>query len=379
MAAVVTGMLISTTMTTTSVPAAAATPSERTQRQQGGSPPGTLPTIDSVLTGRMNNLTGTLPVSDCGIHYYYHVPKTGGNSVLEWQRLLAKLNPSRVEFVQFYRQLSRTAPDWHTEGYRLTSARIEKLLASVSSNDEERRGDIIRERGSSEREYGADLDWRYTFVHIEQRVDSGRLSDKKQWLTIHHHHWTPGLRFLMPHLRKWKKDLEAQGCSVLLTANIRETVSRAKSFISYYDIPKSGLPTLLQQYSGQARYLLYGTCEARDDGNSPEWCAGEYWTGHSLTDSELGELFGYLLEFDVISPTEHLEDFLNTVEKLTGWKDLVHPQPKSQGRAPNKNKSNAKYEITDDMVEMLRPALDADDRLWRRTFGDDHHATQNRI
>jgi len=287
-------------------------------------------TIDSVLRQRIRETTEKTPGPKCGVHYYYHIGKNGGQSIRDWQRMIRKNNRKTVKMYYLDQQLHTTELDY--EGQR----------------------------------------WRERFQLIVQAVQSGELYNtaKKKWITIHHHDRTPGLKFMMPRLREWREILRPHGCAVALTTNLREPLSRAKSQIAYNNVCKEDLPNFSKGYMGQARYLMYNTCQPRNDTKYPEWCTGAYITKHHLADDELQELYGYLLEFDVIGKTVDHNEFIGTMESLMRWKSLKHPKELQDGQAPRTNKSVPKYNLTKEMVEMLIPALETDYKLWHQTFGD---------
>jgi len=282
-------------------------------------------TIDSVLRERRREK----PAAKCGLHYYYHIGKNGGQSILQWQKEIYDLNSGKVILELIDQQL-------HVY----------------------------------ERDYN-DQPWREKFDRIDQIVRSGSLQHpgNANWLTIHHHYRAPGLKFFMARLREWKAVLETYGCTAILTTNLREPLSRAKSMLAYNKVPSEQFKGFVTHFSGQARFLMYNTCQPRNDTNFPEWCAAHYVTKHFLSDSELQELYGYLLEFDVIGNTTDHDKFVETMELLMGWNNMNHSEALPQGKAPVKNKSVPQYNLTDEMVQMIEPSLRTDYKLWHRIFG----------
>jgi hypothetical protein len=151
----------------------------------------------------------------CGIYYFYHIPKCGGSSVRSWMQKLAYSHPHNITYV-----------NW----------------CEITHGWEEHASDV----------------WKLGLHRMERIVESGELANNNDgWLAVHHHHRSPGLRFMMPRLREWKELLKSQGCDLVLATMLREPFPRVQSMISYNKISKKNLPSFAQNFEGQARYLLY--------------------------------------------------------------------------------------------------------------------------
>lgn len=256
----------------------------------------------------------------CGIYYYYHVGKNGGTSVMQWQRKVTKLNP-QIRYVSYWYDYRR-------------------------------------------------LPWQRTLQNLTLAAESGELSKGKQWLSVHHHHRSPGLRFMMPIIRKWRQLLKQQGCTLILATTLREPVSRTVSLASELGI---SLPNFFnwteQAVDSQARYLLHNSCEPRPEpGQAPRWCHAPSKISHTqnLTDTEIEEVLGYLQEFDLVAKTEELDELVAWSMAKTGWNKVATeaiPLPRA-------NRSKKKYNVSDDMKRHIAEHVATDLILYERVFGE---------
>jgi hypothetical protein len=211
---------------------------------------------------------------------------------------------------------------------------------------------------------------------MERAVLSGELSSKKQeqWLSVHHHHRSPGLRFMMPILRTWRKLLQQQGCGLYLTTTLRHPLSRTVSLANELGI--DDLSTFYdwteQEVDSQTHYLLYNSCEPRPEpGEAPTWCHSPSNISHTqnLTDTEIEEVLGYLREFDVLAKTEELDDFVAWSMAVTGWKH-TDDDDESTTKVPRANQSHQKYNITDSTMRHIADHVATDLILYERVFGE---------
>jgi len=287
-------------------------------------------TVDSILQERLKAALNGPPRPDCGLMHYYHVPKNGGTSVTDMMYTLSQLN-DKIEY-------GRIMP------------------YSSTPRDEN------------------NAMWKDMFDKVDQSIMSGRLAKERKWLAVHQHHNSPGLPYMMPHFRRWKKKLEADGCQMILAMNLREPRSRAKSQIAYNHVTKQrfyegGWST--ENYGGQAFYLLYNKCTKGNETHAPDCQIDSYdRDSHTVSDAELEELRGYLTEFTIIGRLDQFDSFFETIEELAGWKTLKHPPALESGHVPTDRKSKPDYEITDKMLDDLQPALEYDYKLWDLVFGD---------
>jgi hypothetical protein len=76
-----------------------------------------------------------------------------------------------------------------------------------------------------------DYPWRSQFEEIKQRAQT-LSADGEQWLSVHHHHRAPGMRYMMPKLLEMRRNLEERGCQLVLATLFREPKDRHSRSIS---------------------------------------------------------------------------------------------------------------------------------------------------
>lgn len=264
----------------------------------------------------------------CGVFLFYHIGKCGGTSVRQWQQELAKASEDELHFMDMMqRNLKRNrSPEWPR---------------------------LVRD--------------------VESEIKT--LSTRDKWLSIHQHHGTPGLRYMMTVYRQWKRAVESQGCRFILTTVLRDPLSRAKSLVSYNNIPRENFERFVMRTgSGQASYLLFGTCQPRTDTQAPIWCDGPgAMPNKTVSTNMMNELLGYLNEFDIVGKTEELDSFVSESERLTNWSRFTSSSSSSlhdegTSKAPRANPSYAKYEFTSEMEDLMRKSFESDQILWNRMF-----------
>jgi hypothetical protein len=273
------------------------------------------------LTPEQHKLATQEPPRRCGVYYFYHVGKCGGNSVKSWMQNLAKSYPRSIHYTNFL--------------------------------------EIAHGRDYSRHQ------WKYGLQDMQKLVQSGTLAKNDTWLAVHHHHRSPGLRFMMPRLRAWRRVLKSQGCNLVLATTLREPFSRFKSLLAYNQVPMEKFTYFARNFEGQARYLLYNSCEPRDDDKPPAYC--QQPGGYNLTRTEIDQVIDMLKkDFDIVGRTEELGDFLEKSTLLTGWRQKYFKN--QQQSAPHINKSKPKHNITTEMKEMMVPGLKPDEILWDAFF-----------
>lgn len=219
---------------------------------------------------------------------------------------------------------------------------------------------------------GLDRAPKWTFAVSEIESEIATLNKRKKWLSVRQHHRSPGLRYMMNVYQRWERALELQGCRLILTTTLRDPLSRVKSLLSYNKIPRHEFQEfVLLSGEGQASYLLFNTCEPRNDVLAPTWCNGPgAMKNKRLTQQTLDELVGYLKEFDYVGQTEKLDHFIEWSETQTGWRRLR--QSKSRrgrgNKAPNVNLSYSRYNFTNRMEDQIRQAFESDQILWNLMF-----------
>jgi hypothetical protein len=235
-------------------------------------------------------MTAEKQAAQCGVYYFYHVGKCGGTSVRTWMENVQKKNPENITaFVNWWK-----------------------------------RGD------------NGGYDWRQGINDMDDMVYSGQLAvGDKSWLSVHHHHGSPGLRFMMPRFRAWKNALQSQDCDLILATVLREPLSRARSVVTYTSLPREKFGPFFENdnFHGQGKYLLFN----KDVKKEPSEYFSEYFKGgpkqHSeseLSTEALDEVTDYLTEFDIVGQTTELDNFITTSERMTGWNELI------QGKRPRR-------------------------------------------
>lgn len=260
----------------------------------------------------------------CGVYYYYHVSKDGGTSVMTWQHEVTRQHPERVRYIEFY--------------------------------------EIAGDRDFTR------FPWNSTLNKMNSIIGSGELPEANRWLSVHHHHRTPGLRFMMPTLRRWKAELEEQGCSLVLTTTLREPISRMKSLVYFNNIPREEFESFVQdEKESQLYYLLYNTCEPMDEpGVPPTFCdhPGVWYHTQDRSQEELNEVVGYLNEFDFVGKTSEIGSFISYSMKETEW--LLEGDSMA---SPHALSSEKPYQITDEMLQLITEHSKSDLLLWDLLFG----------
>jgi hypothetical protein len=267
--------------------------------------------------------------SQCGLYYFYHVGKCGGTSVRNWMIRLQQANPLNI---------TSDFDFWHYEN--------------------------------------EDYDWRQQLNDMEDVVYSGKLAvGDKSWLSVHHHHGAPGLRFMMPRLRAWKTTLQSQGCDLILTTVLREPLSRARSIVHYKkNFQRKDFEPFFEsgknnREEGVVNYLLFN----KDLKVVPSAYSSEYFKGGPrqdiLSTEAIDEVVDYLKEFDIVGQTNELDSFIALSEKATGWSELIH-SGFDKGKALKSNKSVQKFNITAEMESFMAHYLQSDLIVWKRVFGE---------
>ena len=230
----------------------------------------------------------------CGLFYFYHVGKCGGTSVSKWMRKLTKANPEELEFYNWWHQSNNTQFDW-----RIDFNEIDTKLRSG-------------------------------YVTTSSSHASNTENTSKNWIMLHHHHGSPGLRYMMPKLQEWKQILEKQGCDLIMTTTLRDPMSRAKSVVQYRNLPKDEFYDYFKGtgFSSQASYLLHNRYVKN---LPPEFTRmGEQYLSSSNNEAVVDEIVNYLKEFDIVGRTESLDDFIFDAESVTKFDQLQHSKDKVQ-------------------------------------------------
>lgn len=264
--------------------------------------------------------------AQCGVFYFYHVGKCGGTSVNSWMKQTNQENSQSTKYYNWWRQ--NTKP--------------------------------------------ADFDWHHDLEEMDRVISSKTLSSSQNstnWMMVHHHHGSPGLRFMMPHLEEWKHDLQAQGCDLILTTVLREPMSRARSVVQYINLPRQKFFSYFEnnRFQSQTAYLIFNRGgKERISGLSSKFLP-DGKRNLRTTQTEVDEAVSYLEKFNVVGQTSELDDFIAKAKALTGLHQKTETSS-SSSHAPVKNKSTASYNITEEMQQAIEPYLETDFELLSRVF-----------
>ena len=265
----------------------------------------------------------------CGVYYYYHIGKNGGSSVLEWQDRHARAARPAIHSMRFLRIRNPGGSD--------------KWLQGIEALDS-----LIVNKG------------------LNNNNNTQQQNNNKRWISVHHHHRYPGLRYMMPILRHWRRELRRQGCDLVLTTTLREPVARLQSLVSFLKVAESDFGNFVQNFKeSQVRYLLYNFCAANSHpAVPPTFCHGGAKMERVWPDSpEIDEALGYLQEFDIVERTENLGRFLAESEYKTGWGGGI---PGANTNSFHSNKSVLGYNISAEMRQLMVDNVQEDLQLWER-------------
>lgn len=277
---------------------------------------------DKSLTTK--STTAVISNRDCGVYYYYHVGKTGGSSVFNWQRDIARKSQGGIKFNRWVYLSEYKQGVWKK-----------------------------------------DLDHKI-MPEIQNMIHNGNTT-RHSWYSLEQHHRTPGLRTMIPLLRKWRQQLEAQGCRLVTAVTLRSPQSWIESLVTYNEIELPKIESyVLNTIEGQARYLLYNFFQKYNGTEmsiQTPLVTGD--SGHDLTDQELREVIGYLRnDFDIVGQTSNLGEFFHQSLRLTGW--WVH-LVRNAGR--HDNKSYKRSFNSSSIQAAMEESVQQDKVLWQQIFG----------
>lgn len=270
--------------------------------------------------------------ADCGMYYYYHVGKTGGTSVLKWQKDMARISQGDIAFRGWYYFKEYQTGIWN-EG-------LNDMVLPMVNN-----------------------------------IAANKHGKNYRWLSIHQHHRTPGLRTMIPLLREWRRQLHSKGCKLVATVTLREPMPWIESLLTYNNISDSDIVQYLgMKHERQSKYLLYNFFQKYPGTELPINQSME--EPAPLTDEEIEEIIGYLQhDFDIVGQTHNMTSFIQESMELTGWdKYLKATKAHTKTNTSNNfhfNKSQKRNFSTSLRAPMEESVLQ-DLVLWDRIFGNNH-------
>lgn len=205
----------------------------------------------------------------CGILWFYHVPKCGGNSVAMWFKML--------------------------RAFRYV-AKVHKLFKTTNET--------------------IDFDGFFNTTIAPFLANPG-----SRLIAVHHHHHGPGLaRATAPPWALMRERLEARGCRLVRFTILRDPARRLESLLQFvsrddHGEPKSEWRHVLERSrggevdNGLLRYVLYNQRSAYPN---------DHPLDRPMTNESVEEALAALSDFEVVGRLESLSSDLERVAKLAG-------------------------------------------------------------
>ena len=228
--------------------------------------------------------------NDCGLILFLHINKCGGGSFVNWLG-------------------EHTTVLYQHQG----SPRIESL------------GKLGHHRWES---------WNSRIPAANDFVN--KIKPKTGWKAFHIHNSFPGLYYLQENLREWKATVENNGCIFHQTTMLRDPLDRFVSNVNF-NIPIIDIELFMESRKNWlSRYLLFGLCGYHE---KEVRCGydrkGNFTITPNLNERYKEELKRIIGTFDSIGFTDSFGEHLETIKRLTGWKDK-NPE-KSETRKAHKS------------------------------------------
>jgi hypothetical protein len=278
------------------------------------------------------------PSLECGVYYYYHVGKTGGTSVLDWQQKIAKMAYDEIKHIDWFYVREYMDGMWKFKLDKMIIPSVRKLASTGNG-----------------------------------------------WISIHQHHRTPGLRMMIPLLQEWRENVEAKGCAFVTAVTIRKPLDWIRSLVTYNEIPDQELASFLsttvpKTEKSQSRYLLYNFFARYNGTNMPEFHPLEtnrkdvpdyLENGPNLNDEEMEEVLFYIRNyFDIVGQTENMDEFFRQSESKTGWHKYTQKK-ENETTSIHSNKSK-KRNFSPEIELAMRRYVERDEYFWKQLFEQDH-------
>ena len=248
----------------------------------------------------------------CGIIVFLHINKCGGSSINKW----------------FYEHA--------TKNFQLKLPVSQKFRKPVKSYREL----IAQQRKVTEWKKWAEKATEYTHNIIPQMG----------WSTFHIHNGFPGMYYIQDIIHNWKYNVERKGCVFHQTLVLRDPLDRFMPSIDYYGIPSRNIESYMESRKNWlSRYILFGICGYhKNEIRCGYDMHGNFTPTPNLNKTYIEELTKIISTFDSIGFTDRLGDHMETIRKLTGWKDNV-----KRGTLRSNNNSERHFNLTSNLLKMF--------------------------
>ena len=243
----------------------------------------------------------------CGVFWFLHIPKTGGDSVKRLLGDMATAKGSKWTFVNLY----------HNP--------CDPLLASPNIS-----------------EWNRSAAWHRAAAELRK---------PKPRLLVHQHHCSPGLgTYLLPQLKELERELSQRNCSLVLATVLREPVSRVVSSVYFNEVPYSDVRSFVERRSDlQVKYIMFG----HPNKWPPSVALGQ------ATPELGGEAAAALSSFQLIGTTENLTSFAARMQNVIGLRNVV-------GLRHEHSNIPHRFNLTEKDLLWMRWHSMADEWLWNR-------------
>ena len=221
-----------------------------------------------------NTYTNDLFNHKCGVILFFHIPKTGGGSVLKW------LN-EHTTVLNTYSMIRRD------KKYSMNNKNYETL-------------------------------WKNVILVANQFLSD--MSPTKGWKAIHLHHLFPGMYYNQDIVGNWRTIVESKGCVLHKTTILRDPLDRFVSAVNYLRTPLNQVDYKMNIQRNQlSRYILFGTCWQQDNDIKCHYTSTK--DRPYLNHSYVLETTKIINKFDSIGFLDKYDEYLEIIRKVTGWKE----------------------------------------------------------
>jgi len=259
----------------------------------------------------------------CGVVYFVHLPKSGGSAVTDY----------------FYQHLGRSGIFDYDYFSTLNADHDIQRIGSA---------DAFKTHKSDPSVYH---NWVKQVDQIEGIVKNyDRKRPANGWSLIHQQSFTPGLKYSMSNITRWRRTIEKFGCKFVLLTVLRQPVKRMISHLHYFLVEHADVKDYVTGYGANfmLKSLLYGECDYSFD--IPR-CYGENMP--TPTFSDLQYALDIVNQFDVIGTVEGFDQIRTQLDVFTGRKGGVEIFGLPHMRVAQEEQKNASYVLMEDEMQML--------------------------